>query len=97
MAGQIRVTPETMHGRATEFRTAKGNFEQVIQTMSNLITTLQDEWEGEASRQFAAQFESLRPSFNEMAELIESIARQCDGVAEATERLDSEMARKFSF
>ena len=51
---------------------------------------------GEASRQFAAQFESLRPSFNEMAELIESIARQCDGVAEATERLDSEMARKFS-
>ena len=70
MAGQIRVTPETMHGRATEFRTAKGNFEQVIQTMS--------------------------PSFNEMAELIESIARQCDGVAEATERLDSEMARKFS-
>ena len=92
MAGQIRVTPETMHGRATEFRTAKGNFEQVIQTMSNLITTLQDEWEGEASR----QFESLRPSFNEMGELIESIARQCDGVAEATERLDSEMARKFS-
>ena len=64
--------------------------------MSNLITTLQDEWEGEASRHFAAQFESLRPSFNEMAELIESIARQCDGVAEATERLDSEMARKFS-
>ena len=50
MAGQIRVTPETMHGRATEFRTAKGNFEQVIQSMSNLITTLQDEWEGEASR-----------------------------------------------
>ena len=92
MAGQIRVTPETMHGRATEFRTAKGNFEQVIQS----ITTLQDEWEGEASRQFAAQFESLRPSFNEMGELIESIARQCDGVAEATERLDSEMARKFS-
>ena len=85
-----------MHGRGTEFRTAKGNFEQVIQSMSNLITTLQAEWEGEASRQFAAQFESLRPSFHEMGELIESIARQCDGVAEATERLDSEMARKFS-
>ena len=79
MTGQIRITPEAMRGRAGEFRAARENFLNVVQSMSN----------------FAEQFEALRPSFNEMGELIESIAKQCDGVADATQALDEEMAAKF--
>ena len=88
MTGQIRITPEAMRGRAGEFRAARENFLNVVQSMSNLI-------EGQASEKFAEQFEALRPSFNEMGELIESIAKQCDGVADATQALDEEMAAKF--
>ena len=95
MTGQIRITPEAMRGRAWEFRAARENFLNVVQSMSNLIGTLREEWEGQASEKFAEQFEALRPSFNEMGELIESIAKQCDGVADATQALDEEMAAKF--
>lgn len=96
MAGQIRITPEQMHGRAGEFRTAQSDFDQVVTKMKNLITTLQGEWEGSASDKFAAQFESLQPAFRDMSQLINDIAKQCDDVADATQALDEEIARKFS-
>ena len=49
MTGQIRITPEAMRGRAGEFRAARENFLNVVQSMSNLIGTLREEWEGQAS------------------------------------------------
>ena len=95
MAGQIRITLDQMHGRAGEFRNAESEYSNVITTMKNLITTLQSEWEGAASDSFAAQFEALRPSFNQMDQLILDIAKQCDDVADATQALDEEIASKF--
>lgn len=95
MASQIRITPEAMHGRANEFRSAEDDFRQVVTKMKNLIVTLQGEWEGQASDRFASQFESLQPSFDKMSELINNIAKQCDDVADATQALDEEIASKF--
>ena len=95
MAGQIRITLDQMHGRAGEFRNAESEYSRVITTMKNLIITLQSEWEGAASDSFAAQFEALRPSFNQMDQLILDIAKQCDDVADATQALDEEIASKF--
>ena len=95
MARQIRITPEQMHARAGEFRNAESEYSRVISTMRNLINTLQGEWEGAASESFAAQFESLQPSFNQMEQLILDIAKQCDDVADATQALDEEIASKF--
>jgi len=43
----------------------------------------------------AAQFESLQPSFNQMDQLIQGIAKQHDDVADATWALDEEMVNKF--
>ena len=96
MAGQIRITPDQMRTRASEFRTEGQNFEDVITKMQNLINTLQEEWEGEASRKFADQFEALKPSFIEVRNLIDDIGGQCDATAEVLERLDQEIATKFS-
>lgn len=96
MAGQIRITPDQMRTRASEFRTEGQNFEDVINKMQNLIHTLQEEWESEASRKFAEQFDALRPSFVEVRNLIDHIGGQCDGTADALENLDREIASKFS-
>ena len=95
MAGQIRLTPETMRQRSGEVRTEGQNFEQVISKMQSVINELETEWEGEASRRFAEQFNTLRPSFNEMRELIEDISMQLSGTADAIEQLDSDIASKF--
>ena len=96
MAGQIRITPEQMRTRASEFRTEGENFQDVINKMQNLINTLQEEWEGQASQGFAAQFESLKPSFNNVRQLIDDIGSQLDSTATAVEQLDQEIASKFN-
>jgi len=96
MAGQIRISPEQMHARAGEFRTEGENFQSVINKMQNLIGVLQEEWEGQASQKFASQFDSLKPSFNEMKQLIDDIGSQLDGTAAAIQNLDSEIASKFT-
>ena len=96
MAGQIRITPDQMRTRAGEFRTEGNNFEECITKMRNLIGTLQEEWEGQASQGFATQFEKLEPSFKEVRQLIEDIGGQLDATAAAVEQLDQEIANKFN-
>ena len=93
---QIRITPETMHSRGNEFTTAREEFNAVRDTMTKLIATLQEEWEGNASRKFAEQYESLSPAFNNMNDLIATIAQQCHDVADAMQTLDDDIASKFS-
>lgn len=95
MAGQIRLTPEQMRQRAGEVRTQGETFQDVINKMQNIINELQTEWEGEASRQFDQQFETLKPSFNAMRQLIDDIGSQLDGTANALEQLDQDIASKF--
>lgn len=95
MAGQIRLTPEQMRQRAGEVRNQGEVFQDVINRMQGIINELQSEWEGQASRAFADQFERLRPSFNDMRQLIDDIGAQLDSTANAVEQLDQEIAGRL--
>lgn len=95
MSGQIRMSPQQMRVRAKEFRTEGENIQNTITKMQKLIDTLQGEWEGEASKQFAQQFATLKPSFTKMKQLVDDIGKQLDGTANATEQLDRDIASKF--
>lgn len=96
MAGQIRITPNQMRSRASEFRTAGENFQEVISKMESLIGVLQEEWEGQASQGFARQFDSMKPTFTSVRDLIDDIGQQLDSTASAVEQLDQEIANKFN-
>ena len=95
MAGQIRMTPEQMRQRSGEVRNQGEVFQDVINRMQNIINELQTEWEGQASRAFAEQFDRLKPAFNDMRRLIDDIGTQLDATANAVEQLDREIASKF--
>ena len=95
MAGQIRMTPEQMRQRAGEVRTQGETFQDVINRMQSIISELQTEWEGQASRAFAEQFDRLKPAFNDMRQLIDDIGSQLNATANAVEQLDQDIASKF--
>ena len=95
MAGQIRITPEQMRGRATEYRTQATNVEDVINAMDGLLNALQSEWEGESSAAFADRFTELRPGFVAAKELIDEIAAALDATANDIEDLDNQIAGQF--
>ena len=92
---QIRMTPETMRQRSSEVRTQGETFQDVINRMQNIINELQTEWEGQASRAFYDQFNRLKPSFNDMRQLIDDIGTQLDATANAVEQLDQDIASRF--
>lgn len=95
MSGQIRITPEQMRGRATEYRTQATNVEDVISAMDTLLEVLQSEWEGESSVAFYDRFTELRPGFVAAKNLIDEIAAALDATANDIEELDSKIAGQW--
>ena len=95
MSGQIRMTPEQMRSRAGEVRNQGETLQEVVNRTGNIINELQTEWEGQASRAFAEQWDRLRPAFNDMKQLILDISTQLDGTANAVEQLDQDIASRF--
>ena len=92
MAGQIRITPDQMRGRANEYRREAENVQSVIGRMDSLLSQLQSEWEGASSKAYAARFGELRPGFVRAKELIDEIARALAGTARALEDTDAQLA-----
>ena len=95
MAGQIRISPEQMRGRATEYRTEAGRVEEVISKMDNLLKDLMSEWEGEASVAYMDKFNELRPGFVKARELINDIATALDNTAKSLEETDAAIGAQF--
>lgn len=95
MAGQIRISPEQMRGRANEYRAEANNVGQVISKMDSLLNQLQAEWEGAASESYAERYNELKPSFVKAQELINEIAQALDQTANTLEDTDASIASGF--
>ncbi len=93
--GQIRITPDAMRGRASEYRTEAANVEAVITKMDSLLEALLNEWEGSASEAYSDKFAELRPSFVQAKQLIDDIAAALDQTANAVEETDNNIAGQF--
>ena len=95
MAGQIRITPDQMRDRATQYRTEASNVGDVIQHMDSLLQALQEEWEGRAAQAYSSRFQELRPGFVKAQDLITEIAQSLDATAQSLEETDSNIAAQF--
>ena len=67
MAGQIRVSPETLQTRANEYGKASNDVNTILSNLSNLQEQLRSEWEGAAFQGFDAQFNELKPKVTQFA------------------------------
>ena len=96
MAGRISISPEQMQTRIGEVNRAEQDYTAVFQKMQGIVTNLQSEWEGEASRGFAEQFDRLKSqSFQPMKQLFEDIQKQMQETLRVIQDLDQQMAGKF--
>jgi len=95
MAGQIKISPDTMRQRAGQYDNEAANVNQVIVSMDNLLNLLQEEWEGESSRSFAQRYTELKPGFQKVEELINEIAAALNQAAIRLEDTDIGIATAF--
>ena len=91
----IKLSPEQMEQKASEFNTRCEEFNQVVSQMRNMVSSLCDEWAGQSSQAFYDQFSSLEPSFTATSDLITSIAQQLRDVSSAMQNIDQEIASKI--
>ena len=97
MAGQIRVSPETLQTRANEYGKASNDVTTILSNLSNLQEQLRSEWEGAAFQGFDAQFNELKPKVTQFAELLQQINTQLTKTAEAMQQHDEALSRNFGF
>ena len=95
MANQIRMTPETMRTRASEYTAQANNLQQIIKKMDDLLKQLQNEWEGDASRAYAERFGQLRPGFVKAKDLVDEISAALKKTAQIVEDTDRNIAGQF--
>ena len=88
----LRISPDQMRDRAAAFKGHASTLEGVISDMNSLLSSLQEEWEGDASASFAARYNELKPSFVKTKELIAEIGTTLDSVASSSEQFDADMA-----
>lgn len=91
----IRISPEDMRGRASEYDAQAAAVGDVISQMDTLLGALQEEWEGEASVAYSEKFAELRPGFVKAQELITEIAEALRQTAQNMEDTDSQIASGF--
>ena len=95
MSEQIRITPEQMRERSTQYRNEAEKVGEVISRMDTLLDTLQGEWEGAASRSYSERYAELKPGFIKAQELINDIASSLDATAQIIEETDINIASSF--
>lgn len=86
---QLRVTPEQLRARASEYRTQGDEVEGVISKLDSLINALEGEFEGNTASRFISQYSDLRPSFVSMQQLITELASFLEKKAIDFETADS--------
>lgn len=91
----IRISPDQMRDRASQYRGEADTVNGVIGNMDGLLEALQGEWEGEASKSYAARYAELRKGFVEAENLIREIARSLDTTANNIEQADADSAKQY--
>ena len=87
---RIQVTPELLREKSNEVRNLKEENVAVIQKLTTLVNGLSEIWQGEAQSAFQTKFESMRSTFTQFEELLESYAVNLSTNADIYEQAEAQ-------
>ncbi|SDI36189.1 WXG100 family type VII secretion target [Pseudobutyrivibrio sp. 49] len=95
--GQIRITPEELREAANFLQQKQEAINSEVSELKSKVDEVTGNWEGAAQSQFVESFLSdMYPMLHEtMPQIIEGIASQMNGAADAIEQADQEVANAF--
>ncbi len=88
----LRMNFEELHNKARTYRGESEEVNAMTGRLDNLMTSLLDEWEGQAAEAFNAQYDGIRPSILKLEELLNDISIQLDNIADKVEEQDLSIA-----
>jgi WXG100 family type VII secretion target len=87
----IKVTPESLKSQAADLRKKNAEHEQVYGSMKQLVSTLVDQWQGEAQSAFLSSFTQKEVVFKQFAEEIEKFSAFMDRAADTMQAAEDEL------
>ena len=91
MADNISVSPELLKARAKEVRNLRGEYDETIRRLRNIVNALNEVWVGEAQTAFVQMFEEAQPTFTKFSNGLEQYAATMD--ATVAEMVSTDQAR----
>lgn len=91
----IRIEPGELISISQEI---SGKGEEINSTLGELdtkINSVAEVWEGASQNTFFQQYDEMLPTLQKFPEVIQSIAKQLNSVAEALQAADEEISRQI--
>lgn len=85
MADKLLVNTEEMTATASQFKTYMGNMQTAYLTMSDAVRALDGSWNGDASEQFKATFDTM---YNNLKQTEDKMTDAVDEMLKAVELFD---------
>lgn len=93
--GVMKLDYESLRSQARRYNQESGEVESMIGRLDNLMSDLEAEWEGQASRAFAEQYADIRPSVVDLQNLLDKICTQLISVADTIEQNEQDIANQI--
>lgn len=97
MAGQIRVTPETLRDQAKTYSQSSEEVAQMISRLDSLNSQIDSEWDGAAFDKYMEQYSEMKPKITDFQNLLEQVYQQLMGAAQTLEDTDQQLSQGFGF
>ncbi|SFX76111.1 WXG100 family type VII secretion target [Thermoactinomyces sp. DSM 45891] len=78
---RIQITPDQVEAAAKEFQAKRDESEQIINTLSNRISSMEGQWEGMTRNKFVQEFDQAKNNMKQFTTLLESISQSLNQIA----------------
>lgn len=95
MSADIRYNKAGLTDASKKLKTQGVAVEDLLNEIKGVVDGLGDSWEGEAAQAYVEQFYQLKPSFDNMRQLVDDIATQIDQTLKAATDLDASIKKQL--
>lgn len=92
----IMMDPPLARQKAGEIRALKKEYEDTVNQIEKVMSSLDEFWKGAAQREYINQFTESRQQLLNMGEAIENYAKLLDEVAGDFESVDNDLAKQIA-
>mgnify|MGYP004467801365 CR=1 FL=1 len=96
MADQLRLDYEGIENSRMQLLEQLEAFNTCYSTMDAVVKGLPEYWSGDTAVAYGVQFDNLAPSFNNISELISSLAQQLSDIQRNFAGADGDMSAKLN-
>lgn|SRR5574344_2523750 len=96
MANELRLDYEGIDNSRQALLQQFEVFNECYKTMDSIVKALPTYWSGDTAVSYGVQFDDLAPSFNNISQLIESLAKQLQDISSNFAEADSGMSSQVN-